>query len=63
MGKEKEKALLVLTERRTRRQKVIKISRKNQNSVIKALNTLERKYGAKFKEKFKTITVDNGTKT
>ena len=46
--------LLVLTERKTRKQIVRKIKSKTQESVVK-------EYGkAKYKKMFKTITVDNG---
>lgn len=54
-------ALLVLTERKIREQIIIKISSQKQSSVIKALDGLEERYGNKFKEVFKTITVDNGS--
>ena len=55
-------ALLVLTERATREEMIFKIKGKSQKYVIKELNKLERRIGAKnFREKFKTITVDNGT--
>ena len=53
--------LLVLTERKIREQIIIKMSNQKQKSVIKALDSLEKKYGHRFKEKFKTITVDNGS--
>jgi len=53
--------LLVLSERKRREEIIIKIPNKTQESVIKALDALERKYGRKFKDKFKTITVDNGS--
>lgn len=53
--------LLVLSERMSREEIVIKIKNKKASSVVHALNMLERKYGSKqFREKFKTITVDNG---
>lgn len=53
--------LLVLSERMAREEIVIKIKNKKASSVVHALNMLERKYGSKqFREKFKTITVDNG---
>lgn len=53
--------LLVLSERMTREEIVIKIKDKKSSSVVHALNMLERKYGGKkFREKFKTITCDNG---
>lgn len=53
-------ALLVLSERQTRQEIIYKIANKTQESVIKVMDNLEKKYGNKFKEKFKTITVDNG---
>lgn len=53
--------LLVLSERMTREEIVIKIKDKKSSSVVHALNMLERKCGSKkFREKFKTITCDNG---
>jgi IS30 family transposase len=54
-------ALLVLSERKTREEIIFKMPDKTQESVKKMLDVLERKYGKKFKEKFKTITVDNGS--
>lgn len=53
-------ALLVLTERKFREQIIIKMPNQKQKSVIKALDKLEKQHSDKFKEKFKTITVDNG---
>lgn len=53
--------LLVLSERSIREELIIKMAGKTQESVTKALDRLERKYGRSFKEKFKTITVDNGS--
>lgn len=53
--------LLVLTERKTRQEIIRKMPSKSQKAVIKALDIMERKIGAKeFREKFKTITMDNG---
>lgn len=53
--------LLVLTERKTRYEYIIKMPDKTQASVIKALDDLERFYGFEgFKNTFKTITMDNG---
>lgn len=53
--------LLVLSERMTREEIVIKIKNKKAASVVHALNMLERKLGKKkFKKKFKSITCDNG---
>lgn len=53
--------LLVLSERMTRQEIVLKMKDKKSNSVVHALNMLEKKLGSKgFREKFKTITCDNG---
>lgn len=59
-GKSKA-ALLVLSERKRREQIIYKMWDMTQESVIKVLDALERKHGRCFKEKFKTITVDNGS--
>ena len=53
--------LLVLSERKSREEIIFKMPDKTQDSVKKMLDALERKHGKKFKEKFKTITVDNGS--
>lgn len=53
--------LLVLSERSRREEIIIKMPGKTQESVVKALDSLEIKYGKRFKEKFKTITMDNGS--
>lgn len=53
--------LLVLTERMTRREKIVKIPNRTASSVVKALDRIERGMGAPaFRETFKTITCDNG---
>lgn len=53
--------LLVLSERMTREEIIIKLKDKKASSVVHALNMLEKRFGSrKFREKFKTITVDNG---
>lgn len=54
-------ALLVLSERQSRQEIIFKMAAKTQEAVQKALDSLERKYDNKFEEKFKTITVDNGS--
>lgn len=61
-GQGKGKAcLLVLSERMTREEIILKMKNKKASSTVHALNMLERKYGSKvFREKFKTITCDNG---
>lgn len=58
---ESKAALLVLSERKRREQIICKIRDMTQESVIGALDALERRHGSNFKEKFKTITVDNGS--
>ena len=61
IGKRKKgNVLLTFTERVTREEIIIKIKGKNNEYVVKAMNTLERKYGKRFYYKFKTITFDNG---
>lgn len=53
--------LLVLSERMTREEIIIRMKDKKAASVVRALDQLERKYGSKgFRDKFKTITCDNG---
>lgn len=53
--------LLVFTERATRTELIRKIQDKKAESVVKALDKIEKELGAKkFRETFKTITMDNG---
>jgi IS30 family transposase len=59
-GRGSKAVLLVLTERLTRTTKIFKMKRKTQEEVAKVLDKLERKYKGKFKEIFKSITMDNG---
>lgn len=56
----KKDALFTLSERKTREQIIVKIESATQDSVLKALNKLEYNYGSYFREKFKSITLDNG---
>lgn len=54
--------LLVLTERRTREEIIVRMRDRTSGSVVRALNALERSMGAeKFARVFQTITVDNGS--
>lgn len=55
-----KECLLVLSERYTRKEIIRKVPNKKAVSIVNALNTLEKEYGKKFKETFKTITCDNG---
>jgi IS30 family transposase len=60
-GKGGKGTLLTLTERKTRQEIIIRLPDKTQRAVKRALDRLERRYGAKFKETFKTVTTDNGS--
>ncbi len=58
----KEPYLLVLSERKTRKEIIELIPNKSGESVAKALDRIERQLGVvKFRETFKTITTDNGS--
>lgn len=59
--KGKGAALLVLTERSSREEIIRKMPNKTQKSVKAVLDQLEKRHGNRFSEKFKTITVDNGS--
>lgn len=59
-GKTK-KSLLVLTERYTRKEFIFPISTMNTDNVVRSLNVLEKRFGKRFPQVFKSITVDNGT--
>lgn len=52
--------LLVLTERMTRQEIIFKMRSKTAAETVRCLNRLERQYGAKFRQVFQSITVDNG---
>ena len=58
--KKGSKALLVLTERLTRKEIIEKMPDRTAESTIKALDRIERRYGARFRKIFLSITVDNG---
>lgn len=59
--RETKKTLLVLTERYTRQEIIRVMKDKTANSVVKAVDRIERQLGSKrFRSIFKTITVDNG---
>ncbi len=57
--RESEYSMLVLTERKTRYELIFKI-RHQAKSVVDVIDHLEIIYGDKFKDIFKTITMDNG---
>ncbi len=52
--------LLVLTERKTRKEMIMRLKDRKAKTVVSAIDFLERKYGEKFDKMFKSITVDNG---
>ena len=58
--REKSSALFTLTERKTREEIIVKIPGKKGEYVKEALDKIERKLKNEFKEKFKSITFDNG---
>ena len=61
-GKKKTKeTLLVLSERKARKEIMIKMKDQTAGSVVAALDRLERRYGTLFYKIFQTITVDNGS--
>jgi IS30 family transposase len=53
--------LLVMSERKSREEIIVKMKDKTQASVKEVLDKLEKKYAEQFENKFKTITTDNGT--
>lgn len=57
---ESDTALLTLTERVTREEKIIKLPNRKASSVRRAINRLERNT-PNFKTKFKSISTDNGS--
>ncbi len=52
--------MLVLTERKTRDEIIVKLKDQGAASVVEALDRLERKWGDMFSKVFRSITVDNG---
>lgn len=61
IGKQgKHQTLLVLSERKTRYELIVKLPDHGSEAVVKALDRLERKYKGSFRTVFKSITVDNG---
>lgn len=61
VGKKGTKScLLVLTERVSRKEIIIKLASKSSACVIEALRGLQKRYPKTFKDRFKSITSDNG---
>lgn len=60
-SRDDKSALMVLTERMTREEIIIKTPDRTSESMVKAFDRLEKQMGAPaFRETFKTITCDNG---
>ncbi len=61
VGKQRTKdTLLTFTERLTRYEIIFRIPNRKSLTVVSCLDSLERKYGKRFKQIFKSVTVDNG---
>ena len=54
-------ALLVMTERASRKELIFKLQSKTQANAINVINALERQHQGNFANIFKSITMDNGT--
>ncbi len=57
---ESKHSLLVMTERKTRKERIYLLYGYTSEQVCSRLDQLERKWGKNFSKVFKTITVDNG---
>jgi len=55
-----KRGLFTLTERKSKEEIILKVEQSTQEAIRGAIDGLERKYGAHFKIKFKSITFDNG---
>ncbi len=60
LGKEKS-CLLVMTERKSRKELIFQMDAKKQSCVKGVLDRLEKRYKSKYKDIFKSITMDNGS--
>lgn len=60
-AKGKSECLLVLTERQTREELVIKMRAKTAENTVKALNSLCHTFESAFSKVFRSITMDNGS--
>lgn len=60
-GKKRSKrSLLVLSERKTRKEIIVKLRSHTADAVVEAVDNLEREWGSQFSKIFRSITVDNG---
>ena len=58
--KESKKTYMTLLERLTKKYIVVEMKEHTNECVKKAIDSLEEKYGSKFKKIFKSMTTDNG---
>lgn len=59
--KSNDEALLTITERKTRKEIILKIASKESEAVKSSINELRNVYRSSFSQIFKTITSDNGS--
>jgi IS30 family transposase len=59
--KSNDHALLTLTERKTRKEIIVRVNAKDTPSISDAVCNLKNKHGEQFPKIFKTITADNGS--
>ncbi len=59
--KGKRQSCLVLSERKTREEIILRVKDKTAEETVRALTGLKRYFGGDFERLFKTITCDNGT--
>lgn len=60
-AKGKSECLLVLTERHSRQELIMKMNARTASNTVRALNALSTKFESAFSKLFKTITMDNGS--
>lgn len=59
--KSQDEALLTITERKTRKEIILRILAKSSEAVSAAICEIRKNYGSNFAKVFKTITADNGS--
>ncbi|MFZ3591920.1 IS30 family transposase, partial [Bacillus sp. DJP31] len=59
--KTNDEALMTLTERKTRKEFIIRVPAKDSEAITKAISCLKNTFDSRFSNIFKTITSDNGS--
>jgi len=59
--KSQDEALMTLTERKTRKEIIVRVTAKNSEAISLSIADLRESYGSLFSHLFKTITADNGS--